>query len=108
MRREMEGCLVGNLGQKTTPFRTVAHQTNILPIQIGQRISAAAERLANDGDSFGVKSHKAGAGRVDTGGMSSEQHDPSGYRTLQRVLGEDDMDAFRKRWEAFVLGLRFG
>ena len=33
--------------------------------------------------------------------------DPTGYETLKRVLGEEDMDAFQKRWEAFVLGLRF-
>jgi len=33
--------------------------------------------------------------------------DPTGYETLKRILGEEDMDAFKKRWEAFVLGLRF-
>jgi hypothetical protein len=33
--------------------------------------------------------------------------DPTGYEALKRVLGEEDMDAFQKRWEAFVLGLRF-
>jgi hypothetical protein len=33
--------------------------------------------------------------------------DPSGYKTLQTVLGESDMAAFQKRWEAFVLGLKF-
>jgi len=33
--------------------------------------------------------------------------DPSGYRTLQEVLGETDMTAFQKRWEKYVLGLRF-
>jgi hypothetical protein len=33
--------------------------------------------------------------------------DPTGYRTLQRVLGESDMDAFKTRWEAWVMGLRF-
>ncbi|MDQ3819866.1 MAG: hypothetical protein M3362_19635 [Acidobacteriota bacterium] len=31
--------------------------------------------------------------------------DPTGYKTLQRVLGESDMDAFLARWEKFVLGL---
>lgn len=34
--------------------------------------------------------------------------DPSGYATLVRVLGEDDMRAFQRRWERWVLGLRFG
>ena len=33
--------------------------------------------------------------------------DPAGYETLKSVLGEVDMEAFQKRWEAFVLGLRF-
>ncbi|MGH9908622.1 MAG: hypothetical protein ACRD8U_23940, partial [Pyrinomonadaceae bacterium] len=39
-----------------------------------------------------------------------EQHsnDPSGYKTLQRVLSETDMVAFKKKWEKFVLGLRQG
>ena len=32
--------------------------------------------------------------------------DPAGYLTLQRVLGESDMAAFKKKWESFVLGLR--
>ncbi|MBP7866795.1 MAG: hypothetical protein KA419_12690 [Acidobacteria bacterium] len=33
--------------------------------------------------------------------------DPTGYKTLQNVLGEKDMAAFQKRWERYVLGLRF-
>ncbi len=33
--------------------------------------------------------------------------DPTGYKTLQKVLGEEDMDAFKKRWEAFVAKLEF-
>ena len=35
------------------------------------------------------------------------KEDPTGYETLKRVLGEADMEAFQKRWEAWVLGLRF-
>lgn len=34
--------------------------------------------------------------------------DPSGYKTLQKVLGERDMNAFQRKWEGFVLGLTFG
>jgi hypothetical protein len=34
-------------------------------------------------------------------------NDPGGYATLQSVLGERDMAGFQKKWEAFVLGLRF-
>jgi len=33
--------------------------------------------------------------------------DPTGYETLRSVLGEADMDGFKTRWEAFVLGLTF-
>lgn len=32
--------------------------------------------------------------------------DPSGYRSLQRVLGEPDMNVFQKKWEKFILDLR--
>jgi hypothetical protein len=38
---------------------------------------------------------------------AQKESDPTGYATLQAVLGEDDMDAFQKRWEAFVLRLKF-
>jgi hypothetical protein len=34
--------------------------------------------------------------------------DPTGYKTLQKVLGERDMNAFQRRWEAFVLRLKIG
>lgn len=33
--------------------------------------------------------------------------DPGGYHTLVGVLGEDDMLAFQKRWEAWVMQLKF-
>jgi hypothetical protein len=33
--------------------------------------------------------------------------DPTGYATLQAVLGRRDMDAFQAAWEAYVLKLRF-
>lgn len=35
------------------------------------------------------------------------QDDPTGYDTLTAVLGEEDMDAFKKKWEEFVKRLRF-
>ena len=38
---------------------------------------------------------------------SNAQRDPTGYKTLQRLLGETDMNAFQKTWEKFVLGLNF-
>jgi len=40
--------------------------------------------------------------------VANAKQDPTGYQTLQRVLGETDMPAFKKKWEKFVLGLRSG
>lgn len=33
------------------------------------------------------------------------EKDPSGFETLKRVLGESDMDQFKRKWERYVLGL---
>lgn len=38
--------------------------------------------------------------------VKNAKSDPTGYATLQRVLGESDMEAFRKKWENFILSLR--
>jgi hypothetical protein len=38
--------------------------------------------------------------------VADAQRDPTGYATLKRVLGENDMDAFKRKWETFMLGLR--
>ncbi|HEY6232488.1 MAG TPA: hypothetical protein VIW64_14595 [Pyrinomonadaceae bacterium] len=37
-----------------------------------------------------------------------QKDDPTGFKTLHQVLGESDMDAFKSRWEEFVLRLRQG
>ena len=37
---------------------------------------------------------------------AAKASDPSGFATLQRTLGERDMDAFQARWERWVLTLR--
>jgi hypothetical protein len=37
--------------------------------------------------------------------VAQQKTDPTGYKTLQQILGERDMSAFQKRWEKFVLGL---
>jgi len=39
---------------------------------------------------------------------AARAEDPTGYKTLQSVLGKKDMAAFKKEWEAYVLKLRFG
>jgi hypothetical protein len=39
---------------------------------------------------------------------ANQKTDPTGYATLQKVLGEADMDQFKKKWEKFVLGLQQG
>jgi hypothetical protein len=33
--------------------------------------------------------------------------DPTGYKTLQRILGRADMEVFQQQWEEYVLKLRF-
>lgn len=38
---------------------------------------------------------------------AARAEDPTGYATLQKVLGEPDMDAFKVRWEAWVMRLSF-
>ncbi len=37
----------------------------------------------------------------------AHERDPTGFATLQSVLGEEDMRAFQDRWEAWVMTLRF-
>jgi hypothetical protein len=39
--------------------------------------------------------------------VANHKDAPTGYKTLKAVLGETDMAAFQKRWEGYVLGLRF-
>ena len=42
--------------------------------------------------------------------VKNQKADPTGYETLQKTLagmGEKDMDAFRKKWETWVMGLKF-
>jgi hypothetical protein len=36
---------------------------------------------------------------------ANRKADPTGYQTLQTILNEQDMDAFQKKWEKFVLAL---
>lgn len=37
----------------------------------------------------------------------SADEDPTGYKTLQKVLGEADMDRFKVKWEKYVSKLRY-
>jgi len=37
----------------------------------------------------------------------NRKEDPTGYKTLQKIVGEEDMDRFKEKWESFVLQLRF-
>jgi hypothetical protein len=39
---------------------------------------------------------------------AQQKTDKSGYRSLQKVLGETDMIVFQKKWEKYVLGLSQG
>ncbi len=40
--------------------------------------------------------------------QTQQKDDPSGFKALQKTLAETDMDAFKTKWEKFVLGLRQG
>jgi hypothetical protein len=40
--------------------------------------------------------------------LAQQKQDPSGFRSLQKILAESDMDAFKVKWEKYVLGLRQG
>ena len=37
-----------------------------------------------------------------------QKEDPTGYDSLQKILGESDMEVFKKKWEQFVMKLRQG
>lgn len=39
--------------------------------------------------------------------LANRKDDPSGYKTLKAVLERDDMDAFQKQWESYVLKLKY-
>lgn len=39
--------------------------------------------------------------------VAGAKTDPAGVQTLRTVLGEKDLKAFQKKWEKFVIGLRF-
>lgn len=34
-----------------------------------------------------------------------QKGDPTGYQSLQKILGEPDMERFKRKWQRFVLGL---
>ncbi len=39
--------------------------------------------------------------------VKNQKQDPTGFQTLKKTLGVDDMAAFKKEWETFVMKLRF-
>jgi len=39
--------------------------------------------------------------------VANHKDDPTGYETLKKILETDDIDAFQKKWESFVLRLTF-
>lgn len=40
--------------------------------------------------------------------LANHKTDPTGYKTLQKTIGERDMNTFQRKWEAFVLKLTVG
>src|SRR5258705_1587502 len=39
--------------------------------------------------------------------VANQKDDPSGFKTLKKILAEDDMTNFKKKWEAFVMKLTY-
>jgi hypothetical protein len=39
--------------------------------------------------------------------LANQKADPSGFKTLKKILSEEDMEAFKKKWEGFVMKLTF-
>jgi hypothetical protein len=39
--------------------------------------------------------------------VANQKNDPTGYATLAKTLGENDMMAFKSKWEGYVMKLRF-
>jgi len=37
--------------------------------------------------------------------LAHQNQDPTGYQSLQKILGTEDMRAFKRKWEKYVLGL---
>ena len=40
--------------------------------------------------------------------LARQKEDPTGYKTLQKILAETDMQRFKVKWETYVLALRQG
>jgi hypothetical protein len=40
--------------------------------------------------------------------VKNQSGDPTGFKSLKKILGEPDMDSFKSRWEKFVLALQEG
>jgi len=39
--------------------------------------------------------------------QANARNDPTGIGSLKKILGTDDLVAFQRRWETFVLELRY-
>ncbi|MDQ1708567.1 MAG: hypothetical protein QOJ88_1778 [Pyrinomonadaceae bacterium] len=40
--------------------------------------------------------------------QAQQKDDPNGVKSLQKILAESDLDAFKVRWEKYVMNLRPG
>ena len=41
------------------------------------------------------------------GFYANRKEDPTGYKTIKKILGEEDMEVFKNKWEEFVMKLTF-
>ena len=53
------------------------------------------------------RDYAAARGYLDKSFRAGAKDDPTGFKTLKKVLGDPDMDAFKTKWEADVLKLTF-
>jgi hypothetical protein len=41
------------------------------------------------------------------GFYANRKEDPTGYKTIKKILGEEDTEVFKNKWEEFVMKLTF-
>ncbi len=70
--------------------------------------------IRNQTASIALAALVALAMNISTGGgtlvhefVANHDWDPTGYKTLMRVLGVEDMERFKDEWESWVMSLSF-
>lgn len=115
--REKEGRIVGIINWRYTGLEKAIKEKNLISFE--KLMSLSEEEFYGGKGSPGYDQHY-GQSRylcfyLQEKGLLTKYYrefvanaakDPTGYATLQRVLGERDMVAFQKNWEKYILRLR--